>query len=300
MASEIKRLLLLGGGGQVGLALRNAVWPEALQLHAPTREELDINDAASTAKILSSKRYSAVINAAAYTSVDNAENEVSAALAANSLAPAVLAEVSRSLGIPMLHFSTDYVFDGASDRPYLETDPVNPLGVYGLSKLAGERAVLAAHSGAIVLRTAWVVSPYRSNFLKTMLRLAQDRAVVRVVADQRGCPTSAADIADTTIKLVSRLVADPPGQGGLYHFVNDGHTSWAGLAREIFAASALSGGPTATVEDIATSDYPTLASRPANSQLSTTKIATDFEIRPRPWQAAVGNIVADILKGQTA
>lgn len=300
MPSDLKHILLTGGEGQVGQALRRAIWPAGCVVHAPTRDELDINDCDAVARTLASTPFSAVINAAAYTAVDKAETEVSSAFAANALAPAILAERTFGAGVPMVHFSTDYVFDGRSDRPYRETDQANPIGIYGLSKFAGERAVLLAHPGSIVLRTAWVISAQRSNFLKTMLRLAKDRAVVRVVADQHGCPTSAADIADAVTTIVSRVVTDPSAPHGLYHLVNAGQTNWAGLAREIFAASAATGGPTAMVEDITTADYPTPAFRPANSRLAIAKIAADFDIRPRPWQAAVGDIVAEMNKELTA
>lgn len=244
--------------------------------------------------MLASRPFAAVINAAAYTAVDKAEMEVSAAFAANTLAPARLAEAASEAGIPLVHFSTDYVFDGRLDRPYRETDHENPLGIYGLSKFAGERAVLSAHPRSVVLRTAWVVSANGSNFVKTMLRLAEERDTVRVVADQYGCPTSAADIAGAVVTVASRLIKDPATPGGLYHLVNEGQTSWAGLAREIFAASAATGGPTAVVEEIATADYPTPATRPGNSRMATDKITADFDIRLRPWQTAIGEIVAEL------
>jgi len=294
--SELKQILLAGGGGQVGLALRKATWPKGYVLRAPTRDELDISDVDAVSRAFESAQFSAVINAAAYTAVDKAEAEVSAAFRTNTLAPAILAEAARSAGVPMVHFSTDYVFDGKLDRPYRETDPACPIGVYGLSKFAGERAVLSAHPGSVVVRTAWVVSPDRSNFLKTMLRLAQDRATVQVVADQRGCPTSAADIADATITIVSRLISEPSSPTGLYHLVNSGETNWAGLAREIFETSAAMGGCAAMVEDITTADYPTAAARPANSRLATDKIAADFGIRLRAWPAAVRQILEELYK----
>lgn len=299
MPSEPKHILVTGGGGQVGLALCKASWPAGYVVHAPASDELDINDADAVIRTLTSASFSAVINAAAYTAVDKAETEVSAAFAVNALAPAVLAEAAHSAGVPMVHFSTDYVFDGLLDRPYRETDAASPIGVYGVSKFAGERAVLSAHPRSVVLRTAWVVSPHRSNFLKTILRLARDRAVVRVVADQHGCPTSASDIADAAITVVTRLIEEPTSPVGLYHLVNEGQTTWAGLAREILAASAATGGSTAAVEDITTADYPTPAARPANSRLATDKIGTDFGIRLRPWPVAIREIVKELNEGRS-
>lgn len=298
VADDAKHILLIGGTGQIGLSLRRTGWPTDYVVHAPSRDQLDINDAGAINRTLASGRFSAVVNAAAYTAVDKSETDVSAAFAANTLAAAYLAEAARAAGVPMVHFSTDYVFDGRLDRPYRETDPASPIGVYGLSKFAGERAVLMAHPGSVVLRTAWVVSPHRSNFLKTMLRLAQTKDRVQVVADQQGCPTSAADIADATIAIVSRLVDDPSSPAGLYHLVNTGQTHWAGLAREIFAASAETGGRAAVVEEITTAEYPTPAARPANSRLATDKIAADFGIRLRPWPAAVREIVKELNQGE--
>lgn len=298
MEIDVKHILLIGGTGQVGLSLCHANWPAGYVVYAPFREQLDINDAGAVHRMLASGRFSAVINAAAYTAVDKAETDVAAAFAANTLAPAHLAEAARAAGVPMVHFSTDYVFDGTLDRPYRETDPARPIGVYGLSKFAGERAVLTAHPGSVVLRTSWVVSPHRSNFLKTMLHLAQTRDRVQVVADQLGCPTSAQDIAGATITIVSRLVDDPSSPTGLYHLVNSGETHWAGLAREIFAANAVTGGREIGVEDITAADYPTPAVRPANSRLATDKITKDFGVKMRPWPAAIREIVKELNEGE--
>jgi dTDP-4-dehydrorhamnose reductase len=291
-------LLVTGAQGQVGQALRARDWGPGVVLHAPGRDELDIADAGAVDAAFAAIPVTAVINAAAYTAVDKAETEVAAAFRANALAPAVLAEAAARAGVPILHLSTDYVFDGTADRPYTEEDRTNPLGAYGQSKRAGEWAVLAANPRALVLRTAWVISAYRANFLKTMIRLAQERDVVRVVDDQRGCPTGAADLAEALAEIARRVIADPSAPTGVYHLANAGETSWAGLAEEVFARSGDLGGPTAKVERITTSDYPTPAARPMNSRLDTGKIAADFGVRLRPWQAAVRDIVTDLNEGR--
>lgn len=298
MADPI-HILITGGAGQVGLELQAAAWPEGVVLHAPTRAELDLGDAASVRAAFAATPFFAVINSGAHTAVDKAETEVAAAFAANAMGPAVLADATREAGIPLIQVSTDYVFDGAKDGLYVETDPVGPLGVYGASKLAGELAVRAGNPRSVVLRTAWVLSLHRTNFLKTMLRLAADRPALRVVADQHGCPTSARDIAQTLKTIALKMIADADAPTGVYQFVNAGETTWAGLAKEIFALSAASGGPSATVEAIPASEYPTPAKRPPNSRLSTEKLTRDFGIAPRPWQAAVAEIVHELQAERT-
>ena len=212
--------------------------------------------------------------------------------AANCRGPAGLAEPTSHHGIPLIHISTDYVFGGDSARPYTEGDPVNPIGAYGASKAAGELAVRTANPRSVIVRTAWVLSANRSNFLKTMLRLAGERDWVGVVADQRGCPTSAADIAAALLAITRRLAEDPSSPTGTYHFVNRGEASWHELASEIFRLSAERGGPTAEARPINTADFPTRARRPANSRLSTDKIERDFGLEPRPWREAVAEIIA--------
>lgn len=292
--AEPLHILITGGAGQVGLELRALGWPDNVTIHAPTRTDLDLGDAASVRTAFAVAPFAAVINAGAYTAVDKAESEVAAAFAANAMGPAVLAEVTREAGVPLLHVSTDYVFDGSKSAPYVEGDPVAPLGVYGASKLAGELAVLSGNPRSVVLRTAWVLGVYRANFLKTMLRLAAERPGLRVVGDQHGCPTSARDIAETLKTIALRLIADAEAPTGVYQFVNAGETTWAGLAAEIMTRSAEVGGPNVPVEAIATADYPTPAKRPANSRLSTARLSRDYGVVPRPWQDAVAEIVAEL------
>jgi dTDP-4-dehydrorhamnose reductase len=295
MADNAVDILITGGAGQVGLELASAQWPSHVRLHLPTRDQLDLGDAEAVRAAFAATPFKAVINSGAYTAVDKAETEVAAAFAANAMGPAILAEVTRAAGIPLVQVSTDYVFDGSGERDYAETDPVGPLGVYGASKLAGEVAVTTGNPRSVVMRTAWVLSPHRANFLKTMLRLAADRPALRVVEDQEGCPTSARDIADTLKTITLRMIEDPDAPTGVFHFVNAGSTTWAGLAREIMALSAARGGPSATVEGITTADYPTPARRPSNSRLDTFKITRDYGIAPRPWKDAVAEIVAELI-----
>jgi dTDP-4-dehydrorhamnose reductase len=288
-------ILITGGQGQVGLELAAVHWPTGVRLHAPSRRELDLTSTASVNAYFAGKTFAAAINAAAYTAVDRAESEAEAAFAVNARGPALLADAMRAAGTPIVHISTDYVFDGAKDGVYLDSDPVNPLGVYGASKEAGERAIRETAARAVILRTAWLVSPHGQNFIKTMLRFGAERPVLRVVDDQRGCPTAAADIAQTVAKIALRLIADRQAPVGTYQFVNAGETTWCGLARHIFAVAGRFGGPQPAVEAITTADYPTPARRPANSRLSTAKLSADYGIRPRPWQEAIDEIVGKLL-----
>ena len=299
MAEDVIDILVTGGAGQVGLELARVGWPAGVRLHLPTRAELDLADADAVRALFARVPFKAVINSGAYTAVDKAETEVAAAFAANAMGPAILAEATRAAAIPLIQVSTDYVFDGSGEQDYAETDAVGPLGVYGASKLAGEYAVRTGNPRSVVLRTAWVLSVHRANFLKTMLRLAADRPALRVVDDQTGSPTSARDIAQTLAAITLKMIADPEAPTGVYHFVNGGSTSWAGLAREVFARSAALGGPSAEVEGITTAEYPTPARRPSNSRLSTFKITRDYGVAPRPWQDAVAEIVAELHQETT-
>lgn len=286
------RVLITGGNGQVGRALMAAAWPRGFRLSAPDRHELDLASPASVSAGFAKGRFDAVINAGAHTAVDRAEDEVAAAFAANALGPAVLADLCRMADVPLIQVSTDYVFDGRKAAPYAEDDATGPLGIYGASKLAGEMAVLKGAPRSVVVRTAWVISTGQGNFLTTMLGLARDRDVLRVVDDQHGAPTSAQDLATVLRDVTLRLIRDTAAPTGLYHFTNAGQTHWAGLAREIFAQSARRGGPSAHVEGIRTADYPMRAPRPANSRLSCDRLMRDYGVTPRPW----GEAVADILR----
>lgn len=283
----MKPILVTGGTGQVGTALRELAPRFGVELAAPGRDELDLASPPSIEAMLQSRDWGAVINCAAYTAVDKAESEPDAAFALNAVAPEILALETFARGLRLLHVSTDYVFDGTKAGPYTENDPVAPLGVYGASKEAGERGVRAANPDHIILRTAWVVSPWGHNFVKTMLRLGAERDQLRVVADQHGCPTSATDIAETLLTILTK-----GGPAGTYHFVNSGDATWCDLARFVIDRAGFG----AKVEAIATADYPTPAKRPANSRLSTRKIQDTFGISPRPWQDAIGDVIDQLVR----
>ncbi|MGU3538854.1 dTDP-4-dehydrorhamnose reductase [Methylobacterium sp. A54F] len=288
-------ILILGGAGQVGTELRNLVWPEGVRVHAPDRAALDITDASAVAAAIAARPWGAVINAAAYTAVDKAESEVAAAWALNAVAPALLAAETHRAGIPLVHVSTDYVFDGAGTGAYRPDDRIDPRSVYGASKAAGEIAVRSANPRHAILRTAWVVSPHRGNFVKTMLRLAGERDRLTVVDDQHGCPTAAGDLAAALAAVALRLAREPDAPTGTFHCVNAGATTWCDFARAIVAGGARRGGRSVPVEGIKTSAYPTPARRPANSVLSTESLTAAYGIRPRPWEAALEEILDALL-----
>lgn len=295
-----RHILVTGGSGQVGIELARLDWPAEVVLHCPTRAELDLTSPTSIAAYISRHAWDSVINCAAWTAVDAAEDNVAAAFLANSQGPAWLAEAAAQCGAAFIQLSTDYVFSGQLDRPYNEADAVGPTGAYGASKLAGELAVSTAAPRSIILRTAWVVSPHRTNFIKTMLRLGAERDRLGVVCDQYGCPTSAADIAAAVRTIALRQMTGPAAPTGIFHFVNAGAASWHELAEAIFEMAVPLDGPTPQVVAIPTADYPTRAVRPANSRLETAKITREFGIVPRHWREAVGEIVDELMTATTA
>jgi dTDP-4-dehydrorhamnose reductase len=286
----VKPILVTGGSGQVGTELQALAPRFGIEVAAPTRAELDLSSSCAIDRVLDQGEWSAVINCAAYTAVDKAESEPDLAFAVNAVAPELIAKVTAARAIRLLHVSTDYVFDGAAPGFYSEDDPVAPLGVYGASKLEGERAIRACHPDHIILRTAWVVSPHGHNFVKTMLRLGAERTQLRVVADQRGCPTSARDIAEVLLSIAAK-----PEARGTYHFVSSGEATWHELARFVFDRAGMK----VSVEPITTADYPTPARRPANSRLATARLQQELGITPRPWQEAVGEVVDELTRGRT-
>jgi dTDP-4-dehydrorhamnose reductase len=241
-----------------------------------------------------------VVSAAAYTAVDRAETERDLAFMINSAGASAVASATAALGVPLIHISTDYVFDGKSERPYRETDATGPSGVYGASKLAGETAVLAACGNTAILRVAWVYSPFGANFAKTMLHLAGERDRVSVVADQLGNPTSALDIADGVLMVATNLLTrDSESLRGVFHMTARGEASWAGFAKAIFAASARRGGPCAEVFSIPTANYPTLAARPANSRLDCSLIEQVHGVVLPHWHNGL-KVVIDRLQNANA
>ena len=285
-------ILVLGGAGQVGTELQALSWPAGVSVHAPVRADLDITDAEAVTAALAARDYRVVINTAAHTAVDRAESDVVAAWRLNALAPAILAAATAARKIPLVHVSTDYVFAGTKpDGAYTPDAPIDPQSVYGASKAAGELAVRTGNPRHAIVRTAWVVSPHRGNFVKTMLRLAGERDALTVVDDQHGCPTSAADLAAALATIAQRLARDPGAPTGTFHCVNAGDTTWRGFAEAIVAGAARRGGRSVPVKGIPTSAYPTPARRPANSRLSTDSLAAAYGIAPRPWQAALDDIL---------
>lgn len=284
-------ILVTGAGGQVGweLARRGT----AQNVRALDRAALDIGDPGRIDAALDSLKPQVVINAAAYTAVDKAESEREKAFLANELGPRNLARACAARGIPLIHISTDYVFDGAKTQPYVEEDPVAPLGVYGASKLAGERAVLEAGAKAVILRTAWVYGAHGGNFVKTMLRLGAERDALRIVNDQRGCPTAAGDLADAILRIAARLPgATDPALFGIFHCVGTGPTTWFQFAQRIFEMAKPAKTPALT--PITTAEYPTPARRPANSVLDCGKLAAVHGITLRAWPAALAEVLGEL------
>lgn len=288
------RIAVTGRSGQVVRSLLERGEAVGHGVIALGRPELDLADPASVTHALESVAPDVIVSAAAYTAVDKAESERDLAYAINGTGAAAVADAARGLGVPLVHVSTDYVFDGMLDRPYVESDPTGPTGVYGASKLAGEKAVLAAHGdNSVILRVAWVYSPFGTNFVKTMLRLAAERDEVGVVADQFGNPTSALDIADGILRVAANLLDDGDAAlRGLFHMSASGEASWADVAEAIFAALIKQGGPKAQVRRIGTADYPTPARRPANSRLHCDLIARVHGVTLPDWHSSLEKVMA--------
>ncbi len=299
MTAGVRRVLVTGATGQLGAELARCAWPDGWAVTALSKADLDLADTAAIAAKMAEHPWDAVINAAAYTAVDKAESDVVAAWAVNALAPAAFGEACARAGVPLVQVSTDYVFGGDREGAWEVDDPVAPLGVYGASKLGGELAVRTSGARHVIVRTAWVVSAHGHNFVKTMLRVGAERDTLRVVDDQHGSPTSAADLARALQLIALRLAEDPGAPTGTFHFSNAGAVSWAGFAREIFRQSAARAGPSAVVEPIATADYPTPARRPTNSLLDTRAIQAAYGIAPRPWAEALGDILDELIGPRT-
>jgi dTDP-4-dehydrorhamnose reductase len=275
-------ILIFGKTGQVATELA-LLEPEARFVG---RDEVDLAEPAQLAAFLKGVQPAAITNAAPYTAVDKAEEERDLAMAVNGASVGTMAEHAAGQGIPFVHISTDYVFDGSGTEPHRPDDPTGPLGVYGQSKLSGETLIKNAGGVHAILRTSWVFSAHGNNFLKTMLRLSETRDHLTIVADQIGGPTPAGDIARTCLTLAEALKTDP-NKGGTYHYSGAPDASWADFAREIFAAA----GRAVTVEDIPTSAYPTPATRPLNSRLDCASLQQTFGIARPDWRTATQDIV---------
>lgn len=292
------RIAVTGSQGQVALSLaeRAAALPE-IELVRLGRPEFDLLRPASVRSAILSARPDIVISAAAYTAVDQAEEEPDLAYAANVLGAGAVASAAHELGVPVLHLSTDYVFSGDKDGSYEETDEPSPNGVYASSKYAGELSVASANPRHVILRTAWVYSPFGKNFVKTMLRLAGERDEVSVVNDQWGNPTCALDIADGLLHIAAFLKArEEEAHFGVYHLAGMGETNWHGVARLVMAMSEKYGGPHAVVNAISTAQFPTRTPRPANSRLSTEKLARHFHWRAPHWRRSCEAVVRRLVE----
>jgi dTDP-4-dehydrorhamnose reductase len=290
-----KAILVTGAGGQLGTALASVLRPEDMDVFCVSREKLDISDEAAVGAAIGARVWACVINCAAYTKVDAAEDDPAAAWQANALGPAILAKATRQACIPLIHISTDYVFDGSLQRPYRPSDPVCPANAYGRSKAAGEEAVRVENPRHVIVRTSWVVSPTGANFAKTMINLARQRSKISVVNDQFGRPTSALDLALAVQRIAASAEADPDGTWGTYHFANDGRLSWYDLAVAIMAGVRRRGAPAAEIVPIPTADYLTKARRPANSILCTADYTRVFGEQPRRWEPALEEILDRLL-----
>jgi len=291
-AVTLNRVLILGAQGQLGIELQKA-FQDAGPVVALGREWCDLASPETIRKAMAEVNPAIVLNAAAYTAVDRAESEPELAMRVNGDAPGVLAEEARKINALLVHYSTDYVFDGSKQAPWLEDDPVNPLNEYGQTKLAGERTIAEAGGRYLIFRTSWVYSPHGNNFLKTMLRLGRERDQLRVVNDQIGAPTTAASLARATRAVINAGVQDR--DAGIYHMTCAGQTSWCGFAQEIFRrAQAPEGKIWPVVTGIPDTEYPTPAKRPKNSVLSSAKLKARFGVALPLWQEALGETLIEM------
>jgi dTDP-4-dehydrorhamnose reductase len=289
------KLLVTGREGQLARGLLEAAGRAGVQTAAVGRPELELADQRSVEAAVARHHPDIVVNAAAYTAVDKAESEFAVARTVNALGAEHVAKACAQLEIPMIHISTDYVFDGAKHSAYVESDPTGPISAYGRTKFEGEQRVAAACGRHLILRTAWVHSPWGANFVKTMLRLATTRSSIGVVDDQQGAPTYAPHLAGIVLDIARRVVADPAGiQWGVYHAVGSGETTWFGFAHEIFRNAVEHGLPAAEVAPINTAAFATPARRPANSRLNCDKLRSVFGLELPDWQIGVQHCVARI------
>jgi dTDP-4-dehydrorhamnose reductase len=287
-------IVIFGAGGQVGRELTELCGKRQIAVRGITRAEADIADADAVGRALTAEKPEIVVNAAAYTKVDLAEQQVQQATRANADGPRVLAEVCARFRLPLIHLSTDYVFDGTKVGPYVESDATGPLGVYGRTKLAGEEAVRECQPHHLILRTSWLYGVHGRNLLRTVLALARENDELRFVADQRGCPTATAELAAGILSAVPRLIADH-AVAGTYHFAGSGETTWFGFVAYAVDAQAAFTGRRPRVVPIASADFSTAARRPANSVLRSGRFAGTFGFRPRHWKDRVDEAIRQLL-----
>ena len=293
------KILVLGREGQAARSLaERARHHEAFEVQFVGRPEFDLEDEGKVAQVVEAYGPDVIVNAAAYTAVDRAEAEVETAHRINAIGPALIAREAKRRGARLVHLSTDYVYDGQSPVPYAEDAAVDPINVYGKTKLLGEEGVRAELPGEhIIVRTSWVYSPFGNNFVKTMLNLAQTRDRVNVVSDQVGSPTSAFDLADGLLAAIGRWRIDPKqGLGETYHLAGAGQTSWAGLAERIMDVSRDCGGRSAGIVPISTAEYPTAAARPRFSILNSAKFRSTFDYACEPWEVAIAKVVKRLAR----
>ena len=289
------RIAVTGLTGQVVSALIDRA-PNDIEIIALGRPQLELSRRDAVLASLKSVHCDAIINAAAYTAVDKAESEPVLAMKINGEGAGFVAEAAAALNIPLLHLSTDYVFDGKLNRPYNENDSTGPTSSYGRSKLEGERRIVEIHSNHVILRTAWVYSPYGANFVKTMLRLGETRDEIAVVSDQIGNPTSANDIADALLVVSRRLNKDPASElRGIFHMVGQGEATWASFASAIFTLARGDGSKRINVKPITTADYPTAARRPANSRLDPYKLKSLYGVSLPHWERSLEDCIKKLL-----
>jgi dTDP-4-dehydrorhamnose reductase len=293
-------ILTFGGNGQLGQELTRASAARAMPLVALSRSEVDITDRAAVTDAIRRHGPLLVVNAASYTKVDLAETEIEAARQANEIGAGIVGSACAAAGVPLIHISTDYVFDGAKPGPYVEGDPIAPINSYGRSKAGGERAVRETTPLHVIIRTSWIYGEFGQNFLKTMLRLAATRDELRVVADQRGCPTSTPDLAGAILSITPQLLGGDK-IWGTYHFAGSGVTTWHGFASRIVAALAPLTLRAPRVTAITTAEFPTAARRPANSELDCSLFERVFGFRGRPWTEEtdrIARIIAPVVIGK--
>lgn len=294
------RILLTGKNGQVGWELSRALAPLG-EITAFDRSELDLAVPDRIVSVVRSVRPHVIVNTAAYTAVDRAESEPDAALAINAVAPGVLAEEAKRAGALLVHYSTDYVFDGTKDAPYAEEDPPNPLNAYGRSKLAGEDSIRAVSVPHLILRTSWVYAARGKNFFMTILRLLREKGALRIVSDQIGAPTSAGALADATAEILRRHGRSALGNmSGTYHATAGGSTSWYGFATQIAGLEQAALPQMPSILPIPSSEYPLPAARPKNSRLSNEKLLLRFGVKLPPWEACLAVCHAQLRQGESA